>query len=316
MLSDPLMSRLIHEAEWTVARIGWGELRLVLEPSDLPPDHMVAGYIALADWETFVSWRDRPHIPQVIIDVGGGGRATETPSNRLHRLGIDHQRAGAEVARHLAGLGHRHVAFISHLRPEEHPWLRKRIQGLSTVYSTSRLGRGRTMSVYQHRSSSPPANDIAGVRTAIRAALTKALDDPAWTRALPDTVIQKVFLRVADGMAADVRGAREMKPAFAAALRDPRPSAWVCANDQIAMAAHEFLRRSEIRVPGRISLVGFDNLPVSRILRLTTYDFRYQAMGAMAVQCLARPRAAHPKKRAILIEGTLIGRRSTGPPRG
>ncbi len=47
---------------------------------------------------------------------------------------------------------------------------------------------------------------------------------------------------------------------------DPRPTALICANDLMAIGAIEYCRSSGLRVPEDVSIVGFDDLPTSRLL--------------------------------------------------
>ncbi|MFJ9556737.1 LacI family DNA-binding transcriptional regulator [Nocardiopsis sp. NPDC101807] len=53
--------------------------------------------------------------------------------------------------------------------------------------------------------------------------------------------------------------------------RDP-PTAVLAEFDDIAMGAHRILRRSGVRVPGSLSLMGFDNHAAAAVLDLTTVD--------------------------------------------
>jgi LacI family transcriptional regulator len=53
---------------------------------------------------------------------------------------------------------------------------------------------------------------------------------------------------------------------------DARPTALICANDLMAIGAMEYCRESGLRCPDYVSIVGFDDLPLSSMLtpRLTT----------------------------------------------
>ncbi len=61
-------------------------------------------------------------------------------------------------------------------------------------------------------------------------------------------------------------------------------TAVVCANDEMAAGALEMIRARGMSMPEDMSIVGFDNSPVSRYLhpKLTTVDFPVADMGRMA----------------------------------
>jgi GntR family transcriptional regulator of arabinose operon len=60
-----------------------------------------------------------------------------------------------------------------------------------------------------------------------------------------------------------------------------RPTAIVCYNDQIAIQVMEAIRRSNLKIPGDISLVGYDNsnLAVATEVKLTTIKHPKEEMG-------------------------------------
>jgi DNA-binding LacI/PurR family transcriptional regulator len=101
----------------------------------------------------------------------------------------------------------------------------------------------------------------------------------------------------------------------AAALAAPgAPTALVAANDAVALTLMSQLR---LDVPGRVSLVGFDDIEATRLVRprLTTVAIDKQAMGRMAV-ALVRHRIAHPDDPAFtqVQHARLVVRESSAPP--
>ncbi|MBA7529616.1 Arabinose metabolism transcriptional repressor [subsurface metagenome] len=60
-----------------------------------------------------------------------------------------------------------------------------------------------------------------------------------------------------------------------------RPTAIVCYNDQIAIQIIEAIRRSNLKIPEDISLVGYDNsnLAVATEVKLTTIKHPKEEMG-------------------------------------
>ena len=101
----------------------------------------------------------------------------------------------------------------------------------------------------------------------------------------------------------------------AAALRSGRPpTALVAANDAVALT---LLSQLDVDVPGRLSLVGFDDIEATGLVRprLTTVGVDKQAMGRMAVS-LIRHRIAHPDDPAFtqVQHARLVVRESTAAP--
>jgi LacI family transcriptional regulator len=97
--------------------------------------------------------------------------------------------------------------------------------------------------------------------------------------------------------------------------RRPRlPSALVCANDIIASGCLKAFAEAGIRIPDDLSVVGFDNLPLSAVVEppLTTIQVSKAQIGRMAVQLVvARIRGdADMPSVKVLIGGKLVERRS------
>lgn len=102
--------------------------------------------------------------------------------------------------------------------------------------------------------------------------------------------------------------------AEAQALGRQLPTAFFCANDIIACGCLKAFSDAGIRVPEDVSLVGFDDLPLSAVVEppMTTIRVSKAQIGKMAVQLVtARIRAENqspPVK--VLISGELVERRS------
>lgn len=97
--------------------------------------------------------------------------------------------------------------------------------------------------------------------------------------------------------------------------RGPKlPSALLCANDIIASGCLKAFSDAGIKVPEELSVVGFDDLPLSAIVDppLTTIQVSKAQIGRMAVQLLVsriRGDADMPAVK-VLIGGRLVERRS------
>ncbi|MGN9809325.1 LacI family DNA-binding transcriptional regulator [Micromonospora sp. BQ11] len=100
-------------------------------------------------------------------------------------------------------------------------------------------------------------------------------------------------------------------------LPDP-PTAIFCGNDEQALGALHACRERGLDVPGDVSLVGFDDVPMAGWLtpRLTTVRQPLEAMGAEAVHLLLRQLdGGQVQGVRVELATSLVLRDSTAPPR-
>jgi DNA-binding LacI/PurR family transcriptional regulator len=88
------------------------------------------------------------------------------------------------------------------------------------------------------------------------------------------------------------------------------------ANDLMAIGATRHLLARGLRVPGNISVAGFDDIPLSAYgpvplttMRIPTYDIGRKAAGLL----LGLLDGAEPE--TVVIGGEIVERESVGPPR-
>jgi LacI family transcriptional regulator len=96
-----------------------------------------------------------------------------------------------------------------------------------------------------------------------------------------------------------------------------RPTAVFAANDLSAMQTMHVARTLGLRVPGDVSVVGFDNIPESALIEppLTTIDQSIQEMGRRAVELLIDViDGATGRVRQVTLPTRLVVRQSTGVP--
>jgi LacI family transcriptional regulator len=98
-----------------------------------------------------------------------------------------------------------------------------------------------------------------------------------------------------------------------------RPTAVVCDDDLMAAGLYLAARDLGLAVPADLSVVGFDDLDLARLVEppLTTVRADAELLGATAFELLAE-RLAHPARRTkrIVQPVELVVRGSTAPPRG
>jgi len=100
------------------------------------------------------------------------------------------------------------------------------------------------------------------------------------------------------------------------ALPDP-PTAVFCYNDMSALGALRAIHAQKLRVPEDVSVVGFDDLFIASYTSpsLTTISQPMRQMGRMAMDILIKLFSGLNSKTNIKVQGQLIERESTAPPR-
>jgi len=101
-------------------------------------------------------------------------------------------------------------------------------------------------------------------------------------------------------------------------LDDP-PTAIHCFNEYLAMGAYMAISERNLKIPQDISLTGFDDLFMSKLIRprLTTVSQPISTMGQIAGELLIKNilEGAKPVSQSIVLPTKLIIRDSTAPPR-
>jgi LacI family transcriptional regulator len=97
---------------------------------------------------------------------------------------------------------------------------------------------------------------------------------------------------------------------------DEPPSAVFAANDLMAIAVMAAARERGIGVPDQLSVVGFDDIEVSRYVSpaLTTIHIEKSELMAQATELLLKLIAGDDLPSPITIVPTLVVRGSTAPP--
>jgi LacI family transcriptional regulator len=100
--------------------------------------------------------------------------------------------------------------------------------------------------------------------------------------------------------------------------RADRPTAIIASNDQMALAVLDTATKRGLSVPQALSLVSFDNSPVTRFTdpQLTAIDQPIAATFSKAVELLITNGSGPTTDQPVVIESSLIERGSTAPPGG
>ncbi len=90
------------------------------------------------------------------------------------------------------------------------------------------------------------------------------------------------------------------------------PEAIFCANDQMALGAIRALMNKKIKIPGKIALIGFDDIKIAKLISpaLTTINYDRRAMGKIAVEQLFLMMKKKDYEKEIFIKTQLVIRES------
>ncbi|APE27865.1 Ribose operon repressor [Aurantiacibacter gangjinensis] len=97
-----------------------------------------------------------------------------------------------------------------------------------------------------------------------------------------------------------------------------RPTAIIASNDQMALATNAVAHALGMAVPGDISIISFDNSPVTRFVQpaLTAVDQPVARTVSTAVELLIKAqRGEDMPEMPVVIPGTLVERQSVSAPR-
>jgi DNA-binding LacI/PurR family transcriptional regulator len=208
------------------------------------------------------------------------------------------------VAMMLRELGHRRIAYLSPYTLEGTTWVGDRLAGLREVY-----GNDTVTFLGTELHSAGTAGRIIGDR--LFPAVTGAISDLAGgiSTHLGPTDSSWVRRQLLGPLRSRLIES-SLEPLLEQALRDHSITAWVGANDEVALTALRFLASRRVQVPRQLSVVGFDGSPPAMLAELTTYDFNAPAAAKTALDLVLRPpvKVPGPDLRILDIPGVLAQR--------
>ena len=104
-----------------------------------------------------------------------------------------------------------------------------------------------------------------------------------------------------------------VRRAFAALMERRSPTAVIAGNDMIAIGCYAALRGRGLNCPSDVSVVGFNDMPLSGFLDppLTTVAIPQYDIGAAAAEMVLRRIGGHDQPEHRLLPTELMGRGST-----
>ena len=91
-------------------------------------------------------------------------------------------------------------------------------------------------------------------------------------------------------------------------------TAIACCHDGTAYDTLRCCKKLGIDVPGGTSIVGYDDIPISREYQITTYRPEWAAIGQLAAELILKQVAGPPNGFRIIVPGRMIHRQTTAPP--
>jgi DNA-binding LacI/PurR family transcriptional regulator len=107
---------------------------------------------------------------------------------------------------------------------------------------------------------------------------------------------------------------KELDPLLEQALSHKEISAWIASSDSTAMLCLDFLRRKNIEVPHRISVIGMDDGINAFLLRMSSYNFNGAAALEAMVEHIIAPLVYRPAGHCggvIAFDGFITPRTTT-----
>jgi DNA-binding LacI/PurR family transcriptional regulator len=212
---------------------------------------------------------------------------------------------------HVASIGHRRVAYISPLHASR--WSVERLAGLTAA--CARAGGATVpfvLPAYRYAYESMERSDRNAMARWLREVFRGAIRQvPGRDQRLAATLRELGMQATSRLQAAAFR--HLCRPLFAAAAADAAVTAWVCANDDVAVEAAAYLGSAGRRVPQDVSVAGFDDGASAFERRVTSYNFNAAAaVHAMLRQVLGSPSLLGRACRHICaVDGFVVERQST-----
>lgn len=234
------------------------------------------------------------------------------PSVRFFPM-ANSETAGRIVGHHLLSLGHRKIGYV--IDDSSIDWSRKRGAGLREAFADAGVDAVREYCLEDYEGYVRTRQEVLDSLEVRRlwdqlasiehdlVRVRKRSNEPPYTRHLR-ALLSRATLQA------------HLEPVFDRMLSNGSITAWVAGNDAIALHALDYLERHNIRLPNKLSLIGFDDTPEALAADLSSYNFNVPAVAQSMLQHILdcdktlRRRAAGPPAE---IPGIVVERTTSGP---
>lgn len=254
--------------------------------------------------------------PVAVIDSPGNGDFIFRGSAKttVHHFSLrDSEIAGKKIGRFLLELGHRDVAFISPCHKEF--WSEKRYRGLCNAFELASEHRHVHLHVLDQEFDAMATKD--GKIESVLSRMPSFVDFLKSQKIIPEERITDikslVLTRISHGIFITIMG-DVLEPVFEKAYADRRISAWVCADDRIALLAQSFLLKKKAAIPQEVSVIGFENTEEAIFAELSSYEFDVAGVAQAMIAFFLNPEFFKQHKAGALnCDGFIVPRGTTGP---
>jgi DNA-binding LacI/PurR family transcriptional regulator/DNA-binding transcriptional regulator YhcF (GntR family) len=304
-----------------------------------------------SQWVALLTNLASKKVPVVIIDQAGDLSFPPAllRSSYVRVLRIAGEQAGAKVAESLFRHGHRQITYISPGRSDwaqaryrglcayfqhyvdpqsriDFFHLRGSVSNFELIFSLLNLDERGVRALHHNQYSD---DQIRGLFPLIERAAKLRLNRNPSSHALIETlspameglcsVMDKehdatAFLKIQQviGIAASAHAfAMHLSSLFHKVLTTSAADAWVCCNDQTALAAVSYLKSRKKRVPGDISVIGFDNWRESNEQQVSTFDFNMDGMIKESLLMIVDAKSLRARAAISEVDGYVVERRTT-----
>jgi DNA-binding LacI/PurR family transcriptional regulator len=229
------------------------------------------------------------NIPVAVIqeDESDALDSLELPGVRCFQIGFD-TRCAAQMGTYLLSRGHRRIAFLSWIT---RGWSENRLRGHCTAFDTA--GYPDAVTVV----NPPDSAQLHYFRPEAHASTQRSVQ---WY-ASRIQFINKERARIA----------RSFTPVFSRCIEQKEITAWVGANDTLALHALDYLQ--SLDPPPSIAVAGFDDTHEGLINHLTSYHFDLDMCARAMITHVINPRTIPGWRKATpyRIGGWVVERGST-----
>jgi DNA-binding LacI/PurR family transcriptional regulator len=259
-----------------------------------------------------------PGVRGVLLDDSGGIAQSEIDAfpPQWERISMTlSDMSGYAVGQFLLKLGHRRVAFVHTMPPPYEKWAARRLAGLQRAFRTVGLDDAVMVATPQQKPDvlSSQAQVEHDVERALRANAGVSYIPRLGTKAfgLLSSDLQSFLLELRQRHA---RG-ECLAPLLARVLADREVSAIVASSDNVADVCLDQLAARYVAVPGRLSLVSFDNTELALERQVSSYDFNTTRVASLVVSSVLKAQArrrARARPGPVEIQGFVVERATTG----
>ena len=253
--------------------------------------------------------RSLSHIrkPIGIFDETGGWTPKEflRDTSRIRLCYATHALGPSQnIARYLLALGHRKIAYVS--PHHTHLWSVNRLKGLVSTFENAGYADGVV----------PFSFDLGAVQNDNRCDVQPVVDAyNAWKKksfSLFAKMLDPVFHLFSTDMARHAERRYLLESTFSRAIADKEITAWVCVHDSIGLMALDFLAERDVKVPGSLSVVAFDDTVDAMKARLTSYNFNIAGAVLSILNHIVNYDTRRKRASIVEIRGMLVERHSSG----